>query len=147
MQRSLVRQTGAGLIAFGLITRHEFALALLCALVVVLFSSATAAAEPPSRPMPPETGPWLIRHIEAGARDGPDAKSNRPARDTSDQNRDQPEQRAPTITPAQAAQRAREHFGGRILNVMLEHGQAGPYYRVKLLKQGRVRVVDIDACH
>ncbi|WP_423822639.1 PepSY domain-containing protein [Salinisphaera sp. SPP-AMP-43] len=53
--------------------------------------------------------------------------------------------RQAAIAPETAAERARQRFGGRVLNVVLERGPGGPYYRVKILEHGRVRVVDIDA--
>lgn len=51
----------------------------------------------------------------------------------------------PRITASDAARIARERVGGRLLNVMLEQGPDGPYYLVKILKQGRIRVVRVDA--
>lgn len=54
-------------------------------------------------------------------------------------------QQTPDLSPNQAADRARDKYGGRVLNVLLEHGPSGPYYRVKLLDSGRVRVVHIKA--
>lgn len=53
----------------------------------------------------------------------------------------------PQLSAFEAADRARGEYGGRVLNVMLEHGPAGPYYRVKLLDGGRVRVVHVNAGH
>jgi len=59
--------------------------------------------------------------------------------------RDDNQHRKPELAPAEAARRARKQHGGRVLNVVLEDGPSGPYYRVKLLDSGRVRVVDIQA--
>lgn len=56
-----------------------------------------------------------------------------------------PRHAAPQLTPYEAADRARDQYGGRVLNVVLEHGPSGPYYRVKLLDGGRVRVVHVSA--
>lgn len=56
-----------------------------------------------------------------------------------------PSHAAPQLSPEQAADRAREEYGGRVLNVVLEHGSSGPYYRVKLLDGGRVRVAHVGA--
>jgi len=56
-------------------------------------------------------------------------------------------ERAPQLSAFEAADRARDEYGGRVLNVRLEHGPSGPYYRVKLLDGGRVRVVHVDADH
>ncbi|GAB3671902.1 PepSY domain-containing protein [Salinisphaera aquimarina] len=51
----------------------------------------------------------------------------------------------PNVAPGEAAQRASREYGGRVLNVVLEDGPGGPYYRVKLLDGGRVRVVHVEA--
>ena len=51
----------------------------------------------------------------------------------------------PNVAPAEAARRASREYGGRVLNVVLEDGPGGPYYRVKLLDGGRVRVVHVEA--
>ncbi|MEQ8797906.1 MAG: hypothetical protein RLO53_13105 [Salinisphaeraceae bacterium] len=46
----------------------------------------------------------------------------------------------PDKTPAEAAREARERYGGKVLAV----NRDGDGYRVKLIKQGNVRVVRID---
>jgi uncharacterized membrane protein YkoI len=51
------------------------------------------------------------------------------------------------VAPGEAARRASREYGGRVLNVVLEDGPGGPYYRVKLLDGGRVRVVHVEARH
>lgn len=56
-----------------------------------------------------------------------------------------PAHHTPIISPSVAAGRALRQFGGRILNMALEQGSHGPYYRVKLLQNGRVQVVHINA--
>ena len=53
----------------------------------------------------------------------------------------------PNVAPAEAGRRASREYGGRVLNVVLEDGPGGPYYRVKLLDGGRVRVVHVEARH
>ncbi|MES1950814.1 hypothetical protein S4A8_08145 [Salinisphaera sp. S4-8] len=53
----------------------------------------------------------------------------------------------PNVAPAEAARRAAREYGGRVLNVVLEDGPGGPYYRVKLLDGGRVRIVHVEARH
>ena len=53
----------------------------------------------------------------------------------------------PNVAPGEAARRASREYGGRVLNVVLEDGPGGPYYRVKLLDGGRVRVVHVEARH
>lgn len=69
---------------------------------------------------------------------GPGAASARVAND----NANRPE---PNVAPGEAARRAANEYGGRVLNVVLADGPGGPYYRVKLLDGGRVRVVHVDA--
>lgn len=51
----------------------------------------------------------------------------------------------PNVAPGEAARRAAREYGGRVLNVVLEDGPGGPYYRVKLLDGGRVHVVHVEA--
>lgn len=53
----------------------------------------------------------------------------------------------PNVEPGEAARRASREYGGRVLNVVLEEGPGGPYYRVKLLDGGRVRIVHVEARH
>ncbi|MES1923887.1 hypothetical protein [Salinisphaera sp. T31B1] len=53
----------------------------------------------------------------------------------------------PNVAPGEAARRASREYGGRVLNVVLEDGPGGPYYRVKLLDGGRVRIVHVEARH
>ncbi|MDN5850334.1 MAG: hypothetical protein L0H63_11990 [Nitrococcus sp.] len=48
------------------------------------------------------------------------------------------------ISPAQAVRRAQQRYGGRVLSVELVRDGA-PYYRVKLLRNGNVRVVRVSA--
>lgn len=57
------------------------------------------------------------------------------------------EVRADDMTAQQAAYHAQDQFGGRVLSVKLEDGDDGPYYQVKLLKHGQVRVVRINTRH
>ena len=52
---------------------------------------------------------------------------------------------APNMAPGAAARRAQRRYGGRVLSVALEDGPGGSYYRVKLLDDGRVRVVHVEA--
>lgn len=51
----------------------------------------------------------------------------------------------PRIGPAQAAARARQRYGGRVLDVTLERRGTRPHYRVKLLEDGNVRSVRVPA--
>lgn len=48
----------------------------------------------------------------------------------------------PQVSPAQAAQTARQRYGGKVLSVDL---QPGGNYRVKIIDHGNVRVVRIPA--
>lgn len=49
------------------------------------------------------------------------------------------------VSAAQAARTARQEYGGKVLGVILEEDAHAPYYRVKLLDGGRVRVVHVSA--
>ncbi len=51
----------------------------------------------------------------------------------------------PKISPAEAAQRARQKHGGKVLSVYLERNGARPQYRVKIIDNGNVRVVRVPA--
>lgn len=51
---------------------------------------------------------------------------------------------AQLISPWEAARQAQQRYGGRVLSVELVRAGA-PYYRVKLLRNGNVRVVRIPA--
>lgn len=75
------------------------------------------------------------------------AESAGPGHQSARQVADKDTQPAPNVAPAEAARRASSEYGGRVLNVVLEHGPGGPYYRVKLLDGGRVRVVHVEARH
>ncbi|HET7313339.1 PepSY domain-containing protein [Salinisphaera sp.] len=118
---------------------------LMCAVFVMAYSPA-ALAQLRGYPHPTQLKPEGLRHGELGpgAGHGDHPRHARPGQQKRGPSHD--DRNPPAITtPEQAAQRARARFGGRVLNVILEHGPGGPYYRVKLLKNGRVRVVDIDA--
>ena len=122
--------------------RREFAIIVMCALLLLAYS-ADAAADQGGHSIPPQIGVRMLRHSDRSP--APGREGNAHARnDHKAEHRHDNDQR-PAITPEQAAQRARDRFGGRVLNVILERGPGGPYYRVKLLEHGRVRVVDIDA--
>jgi uncharacterized membrane protein YkoI len=50
------------------------------------------------------------------------------------------------VSPEAAALQAQARHGGRVLSVQLERPSGGaPFYRVKLLSNGNVRVVTVDA--
>lgn len=55
------------------------------------------------------------------------------------------ERAEPRISAAQAAARARQQHGGKVLDVSLERRGSQPVYRVKLLKDGNVRSVRVPA--
>lgn len=75
------------------------------------------------------------------------AQSAGPGNQSAQRTADKAQQAAPNVAPAEAARRASREYGGRVLNVVLEDGPGGPYYRVKLLNGGRVRVVHVEARH
>ncbi len=56
-----------------------------------------------------------------------------------------PEAVAVNVSPAQAARSARDQYGGKVLGVTLASEARAPYYRVKLLDGGSVRVVHVAA--
>ena len=51
----------------------------------------------------------------------------------------------PGLSADDAAERAQSMFGGRVLSVSSGYDDRGHFFRVKLLSEGRVRVVRIDA--
>lgn len=56
------------------------------------------------------------------------------------------ETRQRVISPAEAKKIAEERFGGQALSIRLDAGgPSGPVYRVKLIKAGRVKTVNIEA--
>lgn len=118
--------------------------ALLLMVVLLLMTSTSAFADPNGHSIPPNIGAHAMQRSDAGVAAGHRRDSHGHDGSKSNHKRQASPQR-PAISPEQAAQRARKHFGGRVLNVVLEQGPGGPYYRVKLLERGRVRVVDIDA--
>ncbi len=51
-----------------------------------------------------------------------------------------------TVSPQEAARKAKARYGGKVLSVDLKRSKEGAaYYRVKLLSEGNVRVVRISA--
>ena len=55
----------------------------------------------------------------------------------------EPQQKTRIISPEQAVRRAREQYPGKVLSVKLRGG--GEFYAVKIIRQGRVRVVRVPA--
>jgi len=49
------------------------------------------------------------------------------------------------ISMNQAARRATKEYGGEVLSVILEQQARIPYYQIKLLESGKIRVVHITA--
>jgi len=58
---------------------------------------------------------------------------------------DKPKSTQVNISASQAARVARRQYGGKVLAVILDADTKAPYYRVKLLSAGRVRVVHVTA--
>ncbi|KEZ76794.1 PepSY domain-containing protein [Salinisphaera hydrothermalis] len=117
---------------------------ILAAALLMLLMSNGAFAHTEGHSIPPHIGAHALQHSHAGVAAGHRRNADGHDDSQSDHRKPSSSQR-PAISPEQAAQRARKRFGGRVLNVILEQGPGGPYYRVKLLERGRVRVVDIDA--
>lgn len=136
MRWSLIRSPRLRPVAIG---RRELALVMICAMLPLGYSaSAAAAIDAPSGALLSAAG--TLRDVVSARDRNPRDHGSKPH----NRNHDRSQQR-PTIGPEQAAERARARFGGRVLNVILDQGPSGPYYRVKLLQNGRVRVVDVDA--
>lgn len=83
------------------------------------------AADAPARP-----DPAAPRVAQAGGKHSPNKRS-------------QPQ--TINVSPAEAARAARRDYGGRILSVVLVTGAETPYYRVRLLSDGQLRVVHVKA--
>jgi len=49
------------------------------------------------------------------------------------------------LSADEAARRAREKYGGKVLSVTLVNEGANPFYKVKLISDGTVRVVRVAA--
>lgn len=109
----------------------------LVAVALTLCALASAQAATPGRPGPPDPG-----HTGPGLRYAGETQG----RSRAGHDRAAHEQR-PAFGPEEAAQRARQRFGGRVLDVTLARSPDGPYYRIRILEHGRVRIVDIDARH
>lgn len=110
---------------------HSFWPSLVIVSMLAMPASIVAASEatPPPRVM-----------TLASASDTEGQEQPRPSEPCQSSQKESPAQ-----STEEAASRARDEHNGRVLSVKLEHGQDGPYYRVKLLEQGRVRSVEIDA--
>lgn len=52
---------------------------------------------------------------------------------------------SPRISAAQAAEKARKEYGGKVLRVSRSHAKGRMYYVVKLVNHGRVHSVRIPA--
>jgi uncharacterized membrane protein YkoI len=92
--------------------------------------------------------PAALAQFDGNALRSPLAESAGPGRERPRDAANKAERRPrPNVEPAEAARRASREYGGRVLNVVLEDGPGGPYYRVKLLDGGRVRVVHVEARH
>ncbi|GEM_PF-3302406 len=62
------------------------------------------------------------------------------------QTRDQSDNRgARLISAKQAAKRAQQQYGGRVLSVSLRDNSGDPFYAVKLIKNGQVKIIYIPA--
>lgn len=63
-----------------------------------------------------------------------------------DKSRDRSHKHKGVLGRDEAARRAQRQYGGRVLSVdLLQSDEAPARYRVKLLSEGNVRTVDVDA--
>lgn len=83
--------------------------------------------------------------LDSGTLDELHRAGERPAPNHGTDSRHDAGHNAHLRSSSEAARIARDREGGRVLNVILEQGRDGPYYLVKILEQGRVRVVHVDA--
>lgn len=54
------------------------------------------------------------------------------------------EAQAPRVSPAQAATLVRTQVGGQVMSVNSRRGDSGIVYRVKVLNDGHMRVIEVD---
>lgn len=109
-----------------------FLISFRMTLLIGCLACSSLAVAAPSLTHTRSSGPWRRADLLSVSSQDPSAHR---------------EQTRPDISAYEAAERARQRYGGRVLNVVLEQGSSGPYYRVTLLDGGRVRVVHIDATH
>ncbi|MES1929456.1 hypothetical protein SADO_09367 [Salinisphaera dokdonensis CL-ES53] len=88
-----------------------------------------------------------LAQMSGNALRAPLAESAGPGKERARKTAERDSRPKPNVAPGEAARRASREYGGRVLNVVLEDGPGGPYYRVKLLDGGRVRVVHVEARH
>ena len=50
----------------------------------------------------------------------------------------------PTLSPAEAAELVRKKIGGQVMSVNTQHQDTGVVYGVKVLNDGRMRVINVD---
>jgi len=50
----------------------------------------------------------------------------------------------PTLSPAEAAELVREQVGGQVMSVSTQQSETGVIYGVKVLNDGRMRVINVD---
>lgn len=70
--------------------------------------------------------------------------SSSPNNSLIDNNSIAPDPLPPTLSPAQAAALVRNQFGGQVMSVNTQRRDAGIIYGVKLLNDGRMRVIHVD---
>lgn len=55
-----------------------------------------------------------------------------------------PQLPSPTLSPAEAAELVRKKVGGQVMSVSTQQNDAGIVYGVKVLNDGRMRVINVD---
>ena len=78
--------------------------------------------------------------------DRQERKEQRKQRDDRGERAEQWRSRRGVLTRDEAARRAQQKYGGRVLSVdLLQSDNAPARYRIKLLSEGNVRTVDVNA--
>ena len=63
---------------------------------------------------------------------------------TEPHNRERDQAHRAQISRERAADIARKRYNGRVLDIRPQRGEGHKDYRVKILREGRVRVLDVD---
>ncbi len=108
----------------------------LCALAIMALTAFCAVGAAERGGQNPSLGDGLRTPFAAAPSDGAAARNG---------DKQVPEAVTVNVSPAQAARSARDQYGGKVLGVTLASEARAPYYRVKLLEGGSVRVVHVAA--
>jgi uncharacterized membrane protein YkoI len=117
-------------------------------LAAILASSLAAPAH--ARPEWRDQREWVVQRDEHGKQQGERKQRENQGRQERHDGRRQESGRRDShkgvLTRDEAARRAQRQYGGRVLSVdLLQSEDAPARYRIKLLSDGNVRTVDVDA--